>query len=624
MTVLDDLVRDTLALLAPPEPLTLSEWAELYAYLSAETSSAPGKFYSFGYQTAWMDAITDENVEIVTVMKSARTGYTKCLDNVVGYFIHHDPAPTLIVMPRESDCEDYSRTEIVPMIRDTPVLAAIAGEIKAKDPQQRILKRVFPNSASVSFVGANSPAGFRRITARIILFDEIDGYPVGGAGSEGDQITLGTKRSESFWNRKIVMGSTPTLKGFSRIETSFNESDRRYYYVTCPHCKCKQTLKFANLRWDKAEDGTHLPETAHFVCEGMGCIIEETDKPRMIAGGEWIATNPPFHGHAGFHIWAAYSLFPNACWKNLVEEFLRVRKDPILLQTYVNTVLGETWEPIAERVESSSLSRRAESYSGQSLPLAVTHLTSGVDVQGDRLEVIVLAWGQQEERWVADYEVFHGDPAQQSVWADLDRFLLGRYYREDAQELRVKTACVDTGGHHAAQVISFCKSRRSRRVFPIKGQGGPKPIWPKHSSRTGKSNDQIFMIGVDSAKDAIYGRLRITKPGPGFIHFPVGDICDEEFFAQLTSEQVQTRHKEGRPYRVWILPPGKHNEVLDCFCYALAARLSSPRIDPMLDAPRAVRKGVQEAIPVPVNRMQANPFPVATRVRKSVASMLAR
>lgn len=92
---------------------------------------------------------------------------------------------------------------------------------------------MFTNSASISFVGANSPAGFRRITARIILFDEIDGYPVGGAGSEGDQITLGKKRSESFWDRKVVMGSTPTLKGFSRIESSFQESDQRYYYVNC-------------------------------------------------------------------------------------------------------------------------------------------------------------------------------------------------------------------------------------------------------------------------------------------------------------------------------------------------------------------------------------------------------
>jgi phage terminase large subunit GpA-like protein len=616
---LDGIKRRIRSLLIPPETLSLAQWAEAYAYLSAETSSAPGKFHAFGYQNGILDAITDETVETVTVMKAARTGYTKCLDNVCGYFIHHDPAPVLVVMPRESDCEDYSRTEIVPMLRDTPVLAAIAGEIRSKDPQQRILKRVFPNSASISFVGANSPAGFRRITARIILFDEIDGYPVSGAGSEGDQLSLGKKRSESFWDRKVVMGSTPTLKGFSRIESSFKESDQRFYFVACPHCGAKQTLRFANLRWDKAPDGAHLPGTAHFVCEASGCIIEETSKPGMIAGGEWVASKP-FHGHAGFHIWAAYSLFPNACWRNLVEEFLRVRKDPILLQTYVNTVLGETWEALAERIESSTLSRRVENYSGECLPLPVTHLTAGIDVQGDRLEAIVTAWGQQEECWVTDYAVFLGDPAQQQVWADLDRFLLGRYYREDGQELRIKTACIDTGGHHAAQVISFCKSRKFRRIFPTKGMAGPKPIWPKFASRTGKRDDRIFMIGVDSAKDAIYGRLRIMKPGPGYVHFPVGDICDSEFFAQLTSEQVQTRHREGRPYRVWILPPGKRNEVLDCFVLALAARLSSPRIDPMLDAPRPVG-GLSEA---PNRHIAASPFPVATKVRKSVASMLAR
>ena len=209
--------------LKPPPRLSLSEWAEHYAYLSPETSADAGKFQAFGYQNGIMDAVTDPSVRQITVMKSARVGYTKILDHVIGYFIHQDPSPILIVQPRVEDAEDYSKTEIAPMLRDTPVLAEIAGDLKAKDSSQRILKRMFRNGSSISFVGANSPGGFRRITARIIAFDEVDGYPADGAGNEGDQIALGTKRSESFWNRKIILGSTPTLKGVSRIEKAWSE-----------------------------------------------------------------------------------------------------------------------------------------------------------------------------------------------------------------------------------------------------------------------------------------------------------------------------------------------------------------------------------------------------------------
>jgi terminase, large subunit len=570
----------------PPPKLSLSEWADRYAYLSPETSAGAGKFSAFAYQRGIMDAFTDPSVHVISVMKSARVGWTKCLDHAVGYYIHQDPAPVLVVQPRVEDAEDYSRTEIAPMLRDTPVLAAIAGSLTAKDANQRIAKRVFRNGASVSFVGANSPGGFRRITARIVIFDEVDGYPVTGAGVEGDQITLGTKRSETFWNRKAALGSTPTRKGMSRIEQAWNESDQRRYHVPCPHCGATQTLKWKNLRWDRDETGDHLPETAHFVCETSGCIIEEHHKPAMIDCGEWIAEKP-FNGHAGFHIWAAYSLFPNACWRNLVEEFLAARKDPLRLRTFVNLVLGETWEDDAEKVDGNSLIARGENYGPQSLPDKILLLVAGVDTQGDRLEVQIVGYGLNEECWVVAYHVINGDPAQGAVWFELDKLLLERFRTVGNRELRIWSACLDTGGHHANQVLAFCRTRRARRIFPIKGIAGPRPIWPKRSSKT-KTNDTVFMVGVDTAKDAIYGRLRINKPGPGYIHFPVGGAFDEAYFDQLTSEQVVTRFKQGRPFRVWILPSGKRNEALDVSVYGLAARMSiNVRLDqaPSLPAP---------------------------------------
>lgn len=616
----------------------MDEWAARYAHLSPETSASAGKFTAFGYQNGIMAAVTDPSVRQVSVIKSARVGYTKILDHIAGYFIHQDPSPILIVQPRVEDAEDYSRSEIAPMLRDTPVLAEIAGDLKAKDSSQRILKRTFRNGASISFVGANSPGGFRRITARIVAFDEVDGYPADGAGDEGDQIMLGTKRSETFWNRKIILGSTPTIKGVSRIERAWAESDQRRYFVPCPHCGHRQTLKWANLHWEKltaegeivtvAAAGTkiveHYPDTAHFVCEAEACggRIEEHHKPQMIDRGAWVAEKP-FNGHAGFHIWAGYSLFPNARWANLVEEFLRVRNDPSRLKTFVNLVLGETWEEEAEKVDGGALINRREAYDGETLPNGVRAVTFGTDVQGDRLEIQFVAWGPGEESWPCGYEVMRGDPAQAEVWQEHDALALRTFRTEDGRALKVRAGCIDTGGHHAAAVFAYCRTRRARRIFAIKGAAGPRPIWPKRASRAGeKGREQVFIVGVDSAKDAIYGRLRIAKPGPGFIHFPDLDGFDQGYFDQLTAEKVVTRYRQGKPYRVWEKRKEDRNEALDTFVYALAALRSMPmRLDRIASEGNAADgepapAGVEGAVPLAIAAPPPVPVPASRPSRR--------
>ena len=200
----------------PPEKLSLSDWADKYAYLSAESSSEAGRWRTLPYQKAIMDAVTDPDIEQIVVMKSARVGYSKILNHVIGYHIHMDACNMMIVQPTIEDAAGYSKEEIACMIRDTKCLQGLISDPKAKDGQNTILQKNFPGG-TLSLVGANSPRGFRRVSRRIVLFDEVDGYPVGGAGTEGDQIKLGIRRTEYYWNRKIVAGSTPTLKDFSRI-----------------------------------------------------------------------------------------------------------------------------------------------------------------------------------------------------------------------------------------------------------------------------------------------------------------------------------------------------------------------------------------------------------------------
>lgn len=520
-----------------------------------------------------MDAMSDPLIERVTLMKASRLGYTKMLDHLIGYYVHQDPSSMIVVQPRIEDAKDYSRGEVLSMLMETPVLSELFDNAKSRDPDQLIQKRVFGNGASVAFIGANSPAGFRRITARIIAFDEVDGYEE-EAGDEGDQISLGINRTLTFWNRKIVIGSTPTLKETSRIEKSFLSSDRRHYHVPCPHCGHMQVLKWSNLHWHKDADGNHEPESAHFVCEASGCVIEERYKFTMLQGGKWIA-EAPFYGHAGFHVWTAYSLFPKARWAEIVKAFLDAKDDPLRLRTFANTFLGETWEEPYEKVEAAAISTRSESYTPRSIPCEVQFITTGVDVHPDRLEVQHIGWGNKEESWVVDYQILRGDTSQSDVWSDLDTELLRQFIREDGHILPVRASCLDTGGgHQVNQIHSFCRARVGRRVWAIVGVGGPKPIWPKRVSQL-KDHKQIYAIGVDTAKDTLYGRLRIIDPGPGYVHFSA-HCCDEEYFQQLTSERVIKRMRLGRPYRVWELPSGSRNECLDTFVYAIAARMSLP------------------------------------------------
>ncbi|TKI02885.1 phage terminase large subunit family protein [Martelella alba] len=568
----------------PPEPLSLSEWANKHAVLSKETSAQTGKFRAFAYQNGIMDAFTDPAVMQVTVKKSARVGYTKILDHVIAYYLSHDPSPILVVQPRVEDAEDYSKTEIMPMLRDTPALTEICPDPKAKDSNQTILKKTFANGANLTLTGANSPGGFRRITCRIILFDEVDGYPAGGAGMEGDQIALGIKRSETFWNRKIGVGSTPTVKGTSRIDKAFDESDQRFFYVPCPHCGEYQVLEWGGtdtpygIKWDKDENGNGLPETAYYACRHNGCVIRHSDLPGMLKRGEWRPTKP-FTGNAGFHIWAAYSLFPNAAWKHLVAEWLRVKDDPLMRQTFINLVLGESYEDRGEKALSERrLVERCEVYPAE-VPDGVAALTVGIDTQDDRFELEVVGWGRNEESWSIAHDVIEGDLETDEPWHRLDAYLKQIWRRADGRGFTIMAACMDSGGHHTQKVYEFCKDRLGRRIWAIKGEsarGGKRsPVWPtkKPTSRT-KSQFRPIILGVNAAKDSVRARLHIEPPEPGqlaagYMHFPVER--DLNYFGQLLAERSVLKTAGGQRYRVWEQLPGRANEALDCRVYAYGA-----------------------------------------------------
>lgn len=578
MARLDDIEAAAREAWRPPKRLTLSEWADEHAYLSAESSAQEGRWRTLSYQRGIMDAMTDPSLEMVVFMKSARVGYTKCLNNLIGYHIHQDPCPIMLVQPTESDAEGYSKEEIAPMLRDTPVLRGRVAEARARDSGNTVLDKQFPGG-TLSMVGANSPRGFRRVSRRVVAFDEVDGYPL-SAGAEGDPIKLGIKRSEYYWNRKIVAGSTPTVKGISRIEALFLETDQRRFFVPCPRCGALQYLVWGanqphGIKWPSGR-----PSEAVYICRHCNGTILPHEKYDMMDAGAWQATAAAGRpGIAGFHLWAAYSYSPNATWGQLAQEWVDAQGNPELLKTFVNTALGETWEDgFTAALEASDLQKRAESYDLLTAPAGVLMATAGVDVQRNRVEVQVIGWGAGEEAWVLNYAVIYGDPDRFEVWQQVLDVINTPIRHASGADMTVYAAAVDSGdGDTTNEVYMFARQHRKSHVLAIKGVPGAKPALGAPSKQDInirgqkiKSGVSLYPVGVDSIKSTLYSRLkREETSGAGVIHFPVG--LQRDYFDQLTAEKQAVKFVHGMPKRYWKKADGDRNEALDTAVYAYAA-----------------------------------------------------
>ena len=546
--------------LKPPPRLSVSQWADRYRQLSSESSAEAGKWSTSRaeYQRGMMDAVSDASIETVVLMTAAQIGKTELINNVVGYHIHQDPAPMLVVQPTLEMAQTWSKDRLAPAVRDTPVLANKIKDPRSRDSGNTTLHKVFPGG-HVTACGANSPSSLASRPCRMILCDEVDRYPP-SAGTEGDPVSLAKKRSTTFWNRKIILVSTPTERGHSRIEQAYLESDQRKYFVSCPDCEEEQVLRWANVQWEQDK-----PATATYVCEHCGSCWSDAKRYRAIRYGKWKATSEGYGKTAGFHLSGLYS--PWTPLEDSVRDFLASKRDPMRLKTWVNTFLGETWEDQGEQVDDHDLMQRAEDWGGE-LPDEVLLLTAGVDVQDDRLEIEIVGWGRGEESWSIDYQTAYGDPSTADLWMQLDQILQQKFVHPTHGEMVIRSACVDSGGHYTQQVYNYCRARAGRKVFAIKGVGGEgKPIAGRPTKNNiGKIN--LFPVGTDTAKELIYSRLKIVEEGEGYCHFPVGR--HEEYYRMLTAEKKVTKYFKGRPKREWVKIRTR-NEALDCRVYATAA-----------------------------------------------------
>jgi len=574
-SAIDDLLEVCREALRFEADLTVSQWADTHRVLSGKASAEPGPWRTSRtpYLREVMDCLsTTSPVQRVVLMAGAQLGKTEGGANWLGYVIDHAPGPMLMVQPTVDMAKRLSKQRLESLITETPVLSEKIAPARSRDSGNTMFSKEFPGGMMI-LTGANSATGLRSTPCRYIFLDEVDAFPSDVDG-EGDPVTLAERRSTTFSRRKIFMTSTPTVKDFSRIESEYLLSDQRRFFVPCPCCGGMQWLKWTQLKYQDND-----PSTVQYECEVCGERFAENHKTGMLQAGEWRATAPGDGKTAGFHISSLYSPLGWKSWHEVVEDFLRAKGDAPRLKTWVNTVLGETWEEdYASKVSAAGLMERCEHYEPAVIPESGLALTVGVDVQDNRLAVSVWAWGRDEEGWLLDHQEIYGDPSRPELWKQLDEVALREWPHVLGGKLRPDVVAIDSGGHFTAEVYQFARERGRQGVIAIKGQsqrgkppiGKPGKVDINAKGQTLKRGAQVWPVGSDTAKTTLFGRLKHNEPGPGYLHFHMQTTS--EYFEQLTAEkQVLRTNRNGFPVREWVLPGGKRNEGLDCLVYAYAA-----------------------------------------------------
>lgn len=592
----DEYVRQRVReLLRPPRSMRCSLWADEYRHIAKGPEKGRWRTSRTPYLLEPMDCTDPENpVQKVVMQFATQLGKSEVLYNALFKRIQLDPIDMMMVQPTLQDAKDHSRQRFTPTARRMREVSERLPDMRSRDETNTWQTKEIRGGATLFFAGANSARSLASKPLGFAECDEIDGYPLDVDG-EGDPIALVWERMSNFPTRKLLLCSTPTLKDFSRIESEYSASDRRSYFLHCPHCDFAQVLEWGaeaehGIKWLKTESGVARADTAVYICAQCGAAIEERNKTQMLRDGKWVAKAPGAQRGlvAGFHLNKLYSPIGWKSWAMLVEDWVKAQDsaragDTTKLKTFINTSLAETWEDAGDRVASHELHRRAD----PRLPLRQVHrsayvCTLGVDVQGDRLHAGLWAWGRGMESQLVDRAVFYGDPARAesepgSVWAQLTEYRRTAVLHASGKPSPILAAFIDSGGHHTQAVYTYARAHLHAHVYAIKGASiAGKAILGKPSDQDVnwlgariKRGVKLWPIGTDTAKAEIYGRLRITEEGPGFVH--LSKQLPVDAFEQLTSERLVTRYVKGHPKLEWVKPAGKRNEDLDCAVYALGA-----------------------------------------------------
>lgn len=565
-----DLFSKLMEGLRPPEQLNIQDWADMYRVLPKEGAAEAGKWVTARtpYMIEIFKCMTDIDTESITMMTGAQLGKTELLLNILGRYMHIDPCPILMVQPTVEDARAFSKERVSPMIRDTKVLRKL---IQSDTVQQKSFYGGY-----VRFVGSNSPSGLASRPIRITLLDEVDRFPL-SSGDEGSPVELAEKRTTTFFNKKNIRTSTPTIANKSAIEKLMSNSSYEEWCLPCPCCGEYSPLEFDNLKWENDD-----PKTVKFLCEKCGSLSSEDDwKKEKQLNGKWIARFPERIKHRGFHMNSLAS--PWRTWESITEEFLKNKNDMLAKRVFWNTVLGKPWVLHLEgAIQYRDIYERRTEYFPTRLPKDIRLITAGVDVQDNRLEIEVVGWCTKYRNYGIIYKTFHGNPGLNKVWDELDSFLLQEFTLESGEKLGIQSTCIDSGGHHTSMVYDFTREKGWRNVFAIKGVGGEgrQPVIGfSRLEKEGSDPVDLLLLGVNTLKDKVYSSIKVKNPEEnGYCNFPkdptLGYVMD--YFKGLTSEVKTVEETSKGSKIVWNVIKGRRNEPLDLRNYALAAALVWP------------------------------------------------
>lgn len=570
----------------PDTALNVSEWADQHRWLSPRASAEPGRYRTdrTPYMRAIMDALSPSNsARRVVFMKAAQVGASEGGNNWIGYVIHHSPGPMLAVQPTVELAKRFSRQRIEPLIAESPVLRERVKPARARDAGNTVLSKEFPAGLLV-LTGANSAVGLRSMPARYLFLDEVDAYPP-SADEEGDPVALAEARTRTFsWRSKVFLTSTPTIQGVSRIEREFEASDQRRFFVPCPHCGFRQALRFERLRWEKTK-----PDTARYQCESCDALIEEHNKTAMLMAGEWRPTAESSDpGTIGFHLSALYSPVGWLSWEAIARQWDAAQGNDESKRSFKNGILGETWIETGEAPDWQRLYERRETWSVGTVPSGGLFLTAGADVQKDRIEVSVWAWGRGLSSWLIDHIIIDGGPEHADTWAGLSALLDRTWPHAHGVRLGLAKLGIDTG-YESPAVYAWARATGHAQVAPLKGvEGfnraapviGPSFVDVTEAGRKLRRGARLWTVAVSTFKSETYRYLRLHRPTDeelasgaqypaGFVHLPRG--LEAEWVKQLVAEQlISVKTRRGFQKLEWQ-KLRERNEVLDCRVYARAA-----------------------------------------------------
>lgn len=582
-----DLERAARAHAAPPPDWTVAEHAERRRKLSKETSDLDGN-YRLDVTPYWREPLewyTREELEYMVILKITQIGYSEIMNNIKCYHIDLDPAPMITLFPTQDDARDWSTEKFTPMVRDTPCLHGKIMSRREKSGQNTTNLNIRFTGGMDTLAWSNSASRLSQKSRRLIFIEEPDRCSTDAKG-EGKAINLVIRRGDSFANRKVVMGGSPTQKNFSAIYQWMETTDWREYWIPCWKCGGHQTIEWKMVSWDKAGGGDtaaynhpkygyNLPETAHLVCRLCEARITNDQKIDALADGKWVATRP-FRGRAGFALQGPYSPMPKATLRHVVEEYLEAKAeadkgDYSDMRVWTNTRCGEWYEePAEEEYSEESISHLREVMTGP-VPHQVKYITAFIDPGGQWTDYEIVGWGDEDETWGLVYGRVHygmesGKKDTALMFAELEHVLFSTPLEHATMgTIEIGAVGIDTG-YHTEDTYGWIKAMRRKhhnRIYACKGEDGweSKSGWYRTSILKEKKI-LLRLIYVDQIKKVCMERMQIKDKGPARMH--INANYPEEWEKQMTSNRLLTKWKNGQPLLYWKKNPWQRDEALDC------------------------------------------------------------